>query len=302
MNSIVELSISSENFNISNLYLEKVNNILIANYKMCFEFLNCIFNSNMCNIFIGNKRIDNKNTYIINLLDYESIANQLQLKKGTLLYEYIYEEINEKVSDSNIEEDIELSLYNLINESLKDQTIDYAIDLNLDITKVINSFLSIKMDLSIYNYISVIKKLIYNLKQKNIRKNILLLLNTKIFNNELDDIENILILKFYSNVIPNIIIHNSIVNIDLDILINQIRLNYPTDIDDKMISNHIKLFCNDILHNEIIISDYKIYISYIIIMKILNINFKIIPQININEIPNEYKEYLKYCKTNLDLI
>ena len=77
------------------------------------------------------------------------------------------------------------------------------------------------------NYIKVIKQLIYNLKKKNLKKIIILLVNTNLFKDELDDLDDIIIFKFYSRKIPNIMISNEIINIDLNLLSNQLLLNWP---------------------------------------------------------------------------
>jgi len=121
---MIELRILDEQLHIDNLYVENINHILVSNYYSLYSFLNTFFTNDTA-IFLGNRKIDNKTSYIINLLDYESISNQLQLKKGTLLYDYLMEEICENVENFGIEEELEAILFNLVNKTIENKTIEY---------------------------------------------------------------------------------------------------------------------------------------------------------------------------------
>lgn len=59
---------------------------------------------------------------------------------------------------------------------------------------------------------------------------------------EIDDLDDIIIFKFYSRKIPNIMISNEIINIDLNLLSNQLLLNWPTNIENSKIENIVKRF------------------------------------------------------------
>lgn len=243
---------------------------------------------------IGNKKIDSKNSIIINLLDYESISSQLQMKKGSLLYEYILSEINDFVQETNIEEDIETNLNILLKEVLKQKTIDYELYVNFDLSKLITNNSEISIDLNIYNYIRHLKQLINNIRQKNIKKTIIIFLNIKIFGDLLDEISEIILFKYYTSTIPNILIDEKVINVDIELLENNIRHNWPIeDITFDEIQNYIKDFTSELMLNEIIIYHYKKYIAYQIITKILEIDLKMNLFCNIAEIPNVYSEYIK---------
>ena len=83
---MIELRINNNKLFDTNIYIENYNCITIENYKTLYYFINSFYN-NKTDIYIGNYKVDLKSCYIINLIDYESISNQLQLKKGTILYE-----------------------------------------------------------------------------------------------------------------------------------------------------------------------------------------------------------------------
>ena len=171
---IIELRINNHFLTVSELYVEKVNYLLVLNYNTLYYFLNNFFNSQEAQIFLGNYKIDHKSAYIINLLDYESISNQLILKKGTILYDYLIDEIISKIEDTYIEEELEIELKKLIEKVMIDKTLEYETEFNIDISKIVTNYIHFKMDLSIENYIKSIKKLIINLKNKNLKKSIII--------------------------------------------------------------------------------------------------------------------------------
>lgn len=286
---IIELKTYSNSLNINELFIERINNVFVDNYCKLYEFLDLFFN-NEKKLYIGNYKVDSKSSYIINLLDYESIANQLTLKKGTILYDYLIEELNEKTELTDIKEIIDLKLKCLFDEATTDKTIDYDFNFDIDLSKIISNFIKFDFDLTIKNYIKVIKQLIYNLKKKNLKKMIVLLINTNLFKEELDDFNDIIIFKFYSNKFPNIMITNEIINIDINLLTNQILLNWPTNIENSKIENIIKRFFND-FSKEIITNDIELYIGYRLIIELLNLSIECKLQEE-NYLPEIYKNYI----------
>lgn len=292
---IIELRINNHFLTVSELYVEKVNYLLVLNYNTLYYFLNNFFNSQEAQIFLGNYKIDHKSAYIINLLDYESISNQLILKKGTILYDYLIDEIISKIEDTYIEEELEIELKKLIEKVMIDKTLEYETEFNIDISKIVTNYIHFKMDLSIENYIKSIKKLIINLKNKNLKKSIIIFINTNIFGNDLDDLEGVIIFKLYSNNFPNIIVNNNVENIEKQILINQLKLNWPCEIENKTIYEIVENFAKDVsINKEIYTDDYMKYVGYVLISKILqlNIDCKLISY-NINNIPSCYINFIK---------
>lgn len=279
---------------IEDLYIRHINDVMVSDYNRMYEFVSCFFNPNS-NIFIGNRKVDSKSFIILNLLDYESISNQLLLKKGTLLYEYIFEEINSKIEESNLENEIEENLYSKLEIVLKDKTVNYDFDLKIDIHKLISNFVNISMELNMSNYVDIVKKLIYYTKANAIRRNIIILCNSLIFKDVFDDIDDIYLFKFYSNKFPNIIIGNEIVNSDKEIIRNQVRLNLPTVISDIEIDKYLDNFCFE-YKNTIIVNDYKKYAIYLIIKNVLNLKFDI--KLDLCNFENQqiYKEYINSLK------
>lgn len=292
---IIELKINNHFLTVSELYVEKVNHLLVLNYNTLYYFLNNFFNSQEAQIFLGNYKIDYKSAYIINLLDYESISNQLILKKGTILYDYLIDETISKIEDTYIEEELEIQLKKLIEEVMIDKTLEYKTEFNIDISKIVTNYIHFKMDLSIENYIKSIKKLIINLKNKNLKKSIIIFINTNIFGNDLDDLEGVIIFKLYSKNFPNIIVNNNVENIEKQILINQIKLNWPCEIENKIIYEIVENFAKDVsINKEIYTDDYMKYVGYILISKILQLNIDCqLTNYDTNKIPSCYINFIK---------
>lgn len=292
---IIELRINNHFLTVSELYVEKVNHLLVLNYNTLYYFLNNFFNSQEAQIFLGNYKIDYKSAYIINLLDYESISNQLILKKGTILYDYLIDEIISKIEDTYIEEELEIELKKLIEEVMIDKTLEYETEFNIDISKIVTNYIHFKMDLSIENYIKSIKKLIINLKNKNLKKSIIIFINTNIFGNDLDDLEGVIIFKLYSKNFPNIIVNNNVENIEKQILINQLKLNWPCEIENKTIYEIVENFAKDVsINKEIYTDDYMKYVGYILISKILQLNIDCqLTNYDTNKIPSCYINFIK---------
>ncbi len=292
---IIELKINNHFLTVSELYVEKVNHLLVLNYNTLYYFLNNFFNSQEAQIFLGNYKIDYKSAYIINLLDYESISNQLILKKGTILYDYLIDETISKIEDTYIEEELEIQLKKLIEEVMIDKTLEYETEFNIDISKIVTNYIHFKMDLSIENYIKSIKKLIINLKNKNLKKSIIIFINTNIFGNDLDDLEGVIIFKLYSKNFPNIIVNNNVENIEKQILINQIKLNWPCEIENKIIYEIVENFAKDVsINKEIYTDDYMKYVGYILISKILQLNIDCqLTNYDTNKIPSCYINFIK---------
>lgn len=290
---MIELRAFNNAINIRELYINNINNVIVSNYKTLYEFLNLFFNSEN-KLFIGNNKIDNKTSHIINLLDYESISNQLTLKKGTILYDYLINELNEKTELTDIKEEIDSKLRQLINSAIDEKSIEYDFSFDIDLGKIITNYVSFDIDLSIDSYIQIIRKLIYNLKTKNPKKIIVILLNTKIFDNELDDLRDIYIFKFNSQNFPNILISDSIVNVDKNLLLNQLILNWPSKISESELINIINAFmASYITSNNTVISDINMYIGFKLISKILNLKCECRYQSNSNNnLPEIYKNYI----------
>ncbi len=294
MINIFELRINGD-YILNDLYVKQLNNVATSNYKNLYKFLNCFFNNTNSTVYIENKKIDSKTSYIVNLLDYEGISNQLVLKKGTLIYDYLFDEVSAQAENADLSEKINFELKKLFEKTIMDKTIDYSIDFDADFTKIMSNYIIFDIDLEIDNYIKIIKKLIQNIQNKKMKKTILILVNTHIFGDTLDDIENGIIFKFNTINFPNILISNRIVNIDKDLLINQLHLNWPCEISNSEISKYLNYFFAEYSEKlAIITSDYKKYTAYKLIEKILAINVDCTLEVKDEDnIPNLYKNFMQ---------
>lgn len=292
---IKDLRIINNTMNVGELFIDNINNLLVLDYKMLYSFINCFINDANSTVFIGNNKIDSKSSYIINLLDYESIANQLTLKKGTLIYDYLIDEISSQIEISDIQERLEYEIKRLVDEVVNEKTIEYNYDFSIDINKIVTNYIKFDIDLDLNNYVKIIRKLIYNLIEKKTKKTIVLLVNSNIFNNELDEIDRAIVFKFFSEDFPNIIIGNDIINIDKGIIMNQIELNWPCEISNNEIKKILTRLISKLnFKSNIITTDFKEYICCKIISKSLNISIRCsLIECNLDDIPEIYKKFIK---------
>lgn len=158
--------------------------------------------------------------------------------------------------------------------------------------KIISNYININIDLSIENYVKIINQLIVNMRKKNIKKQIIIFVNEHIFNNSLDNIENVFMFNFYSKQFPNLLFSEKVINIDKSLLINNIRLNWPCDISTNDIEKLLILYIDYSTYNKVVVNDYKQYLGFIIINKILEIN-KDVRLVYNDIIPEIYENCIK---------
>ena len=130
------------------------------------------------------------------------------------------------------------------------------------------------------------------MRKKNIRKQIIIFVNEHIFNNSLDNIENVFMFYFYSKQFPNLLFSEKVINIDKALLINNIRLNWPCDISTNDIEKLLILYIDYSTYNKVVVNEYKQYLGFLIINKILEIN-KDVRLVYNDIIPEIYENCIK---------
>lgn len=289
---MIEMKSLKNNIVIKDVYINNVNTILVKNYEKLYYFLNILTSQNS-DLLIGNTKIEKKNSIVINLLDYDSIINQLSLKKGTFLYDYLINEVDYSANIKDVKSDIDKFVQTIIKEKL-DSTLEYDISFDIDISKMISSFIEFNINLSIEYYVSIIKKIIKAIRENNNKKIIIILINSKIFKNSLDDLEDVYIFKFFDSSFPNILINDEINNVDLDLLELNLEKNFPLYINRENARNiAINFFDQLRVNGTIIAKDYEELVGFNIINHILNIKNKICCLLDHKIMPEIYVNFLK---------
>lgn len=265
-----ELKFEIEN-HINNILIKKNNNIIYKDKIKILEFYNILqqgINKNK-DVFISNNKINNKEYSLINLMDITSIIENFKYNKGSLLYEYINlivnnkEEYLDKIEDivdglmQDIKDNVDLSISWEFNSSLfktLSSLVDIDININIkELTVVINEILDYIMK---YNsnkiYIIFIDKSLINI---NFNNDNLYIFNV---NNNIEDLNdyNLLFLDYYYD-------------FNLNVLLENIKLNWNKEYNDDYILNLLKDFINIYLKYD------NIFISNNDIKQLKNIFYKL---------------------------
>ena len=190
---MIELNIISDKVKVDSLFLEKKNNIIVENYHVLQNFLSVFFDINNPNnsIEIGNKKIDSKKAYVLNLLDYESLFLQTSLKKGSLIYDYVIKEIEDKLDEAN--DQINQFLDRIFSETVSNSVINYNLTFDIDVVKLATQFGEFENKIDSREYLKVIKVLLQSFIEKNKNKTMIVLTNENIIGTVLDDMDSIII-------------------------------------------------------------------------------------------------------------
>lgn len=265
-----ELKFEIEN-HINNILIKKNNNIIYKDKIKILEFYNILqqgINKNK-DVFISNNKINNKEYALINLMDITSIIENFKYNKGSLLYEYINlivnnkEEYLDKIEDivdglmQDIKDNVDLNISWEFNSSLfktLSSLVDIDININIkELTVVINEILDYIMK---YNsnkiYIIFIDKSLINI---NFNNDNLYIFNV---NNNIEDLNdyNLLFLDYYYD-------------FNLNVLLENIKLNWNKEYNDDYILNLLKDFINIYLKYD------NIFISNNDIKQLKNIFYKL---------------------------
>ncbi len=265
-----ELKFEIEN-HINNILIKRNNNIIYKDKIKILEFYNILqqgINKNK-DVFISNNKINNKEYALINLMDITSIIENFKYNKGSLLYEYINlivnnkEEYLDKIEDivdglmQDIKDNVDLNISWEFNSSLfktLSSLVDIDINVNIkELTVVINEILDYIMK---YNsnkiYIIFIDKSLINI---NFNNDNLYIFNV---NNNIEDLNdyNLLFLDYYYD-------------FNLNVLLENIKLNWNKEYNDDYILNLLKDFINIYLKYD------NIFISNNDIKQLKNIFYKL---------------------------
>lgn len=265
-----ELKFEIDN-HINNILIQKNNNIIYKDKIKILEFYNILqqgINKNK-DVFISNNKINNKEYALINLMDITSIIENIKYNKGSLLYEYINlivnnkEEYLDKIEDivdglmQDIKDNVDLNISWEFNSSLfktLSSLVDIDININIkELTVVINEILDYIMK---YNsnkiYIIFIDKSLINI---NFNNDNLYIFNV---NNNIEDLNdyNLLFLDYYYD-------------FNLNVLLENIKLNWNKEYNDDYILNLLKDFINIYLKYD------NIFISNNDIKQLKNIFYKL---------------------------
>lgn len=269
---MIEMTINKENYEQS-FYISKYNNIIIRNPKQVLEFYQ-VFDEVLndkevtIKIAIGNQNITTKNYVLVNLLDIEAIINQFKYKKGSLIYEYV-NIILENV-DINIVDEINDFLEQKFNKIANEFNFNYYLSLETDLIKLFNNQVEFKPLINVSEYDSIVEYLIKFIAKTNLNKKIIIFINSNLLKINFNDCDNLFVFDFSNSkdvTEYNLIITDEITNFDYNILLNQIKINWPTNYVDQEIFNSLNFYMKYFYSKDKIKTND---VNIIIISKIIN--------------------------------
>ena len=186
------------NNHINNILIQKNNNIIYKDKMKILEFYSVLqegINKNK-DVFISNNKLNNKEYFLINLMDITSIIENIKYNKGSLLYEYINLIVNNKEEYLNKIENIVDNLMQYINSSVD---FDISWEFNNSLSKILTSLTDINVNIKIKELNTIVNNLLDCVVKYNSNKIYIIFIDKGLININLNN-DNLYIFNINSNV------------------------------------------------------------------------------------------------------
>ena len=265
-----ELKFEIDN-HINNILIQKNNNIIYKDKMKILEFYSVLqegINKNK-DVFISNNKLNNKEYFLINLMDITSIIENIKYNKGSLLYEYINLIVNNKEEYLNKIENIVDNLMHDINSSVD---FDISWEFNNSLFKILTSLTDINVNIKIKELNTIVNNLLDCVVKYNSNKIYIIFIDKGLININLNN-DNLYIFNINSNVENindyNLLFLDNYYEFNLNVLLDNIKLNWNKEYNDNYILDLLKDFINIYLKYD------SIFISNNDIKQLKNIFYKL---------------------------
>lgn len=265
-----ELKFEIDN-HINNILIQKNNNIIYKDKMKILEFYSVLqegINKNK-DVFISNNKLNNKEYFLINLMDITSIIENIKYNKGSLLYEYINLIVNNKEEYLNKIENIVDNLMQYINSSVD---FDISWEFNNSLSKILTSLTDINVNIKIKELNTIVNNLLDCVVKYNSNKIYIIFIDKGLININLNN-DNLYIFNINSNVENindyNLLFLDNYYEFNLNVLLDNIKLNWNKEYNDNYILDLLKDFINIYLKYD------NIFISNNDIKQLKNIFYKL---------------------------
>lgn len=259
------------NNHINNILIQKNNNIIYKDKMKILEFYSVLqegINKNK-DVFISNNKLNNKEYFLINLMDITSIIENIKYNKGSLLYEYINLIVNNKEEYLNKIENIVDNLMQYINSSVD---FDISWEFNNSLSKILTSLTDINVNIKIKELNTIVNNLLDCVVKYNSNKIYIIFIDKGLININLNN-DNLYIFNINSNVENindyNLLFLDNYYEFNLNVLLDNIKLNWNKEYNDNYILDLLKDFINIYLKYD------NIFISNNDIKQLKNIFYKL---------------------------
>lgn len=294
MKKIIKLQIQS-NQELLELNIKKHNNCILVQQEGLFKIY-CSFrevtlekNKNY-SIKIDNKLLNSKEYVLINLLDYNSIRDNLTNKKGSLLLEYFCEKIkNLDFIDTDI---ILEKIVDIGKKIVTESGIQISFEIDENITKII--FEILKFQNNAVNFDEIIQSiqfLLYETISLNIMKTYIVFYDSSFLPLIFNNYENVLSFNVSkSEEIYNLISLAEVKELNISKIKNEIEKVWPLSCNEKFIDELLyEYYHSKISLNRLFAKTEEEVIFFNIMNKLLNFHKEIKWNIQIS---NNIKSFL----------
>lgn len=271
---MIELRIKEGEYN-NTLLISKDNNILYFNKQKILQFIKVFYDTldKKEEIYFSNNLVNNKEYKIINLLDIASILDNLKLIKNSILTDYL--EIFILNDDNNYQEKAEELLTSMFKNIISSTDLNFSYETNTTISKLINNNINVELNYKINEIQEILEIILNKITEYNYTKTYIIFIDRNLIDINIKS-DNVYYFNINSNTIINdynLLFLNEFRNFNYEVLLNEIKYNWPLDYEITNIEYYLKVYLRYYLSNKNIISS-NIYIKNIsnIMNKLYNIN------------------------------
>ena len=266
------------------LRIQKNNCILLENELGIIDLYDKIYQllyEKNCKLtgFFENKVISSRDFILLNFLDMSTIVEAFQVRKGSLMFEYVNCLLKESM------ESVNLNLYNEISEFIENtllfSNLNMTYQLDEDFLKLIHSIISFSaIDSDSKGKINGIKEMLKKIFTYNIQKKYIVFYNSSFLDFDFSQYDFVYSFDLNCNnqfENYNLISSFSVKEFHLDILEKEINLLWPISYSEIDIKKILKRYFQSYLaRNELVLEDVNEILMAHILHKVLNFHKKII--------------------------
>lgn len=271
---MIELKIKEGEYS-NTLLISKDNNILYFNKQKILQFIKVFYDTldKKEELYFSNNLVNNKEYKIINLLDISSILDNLKLIKNSILTDYL--EIFILNDDNNYQEKAEELLTSMFKNIISSTDLNFSYETNTTISKLINNNLNVELNYKINEIQEILEIILNKITEYNYTKTYIIFIDRNLIDINIRS-DNVYYFNINSNTMINdynLLFLNEFRNFNYEVLLNEIKYNWPLDYEITNIEYYLKVYLRYYLSNKNIISS-NIYIKNIsnIMNKLYNIN------------------------------
>ena len=271
---MIELKIKEGEYS-NTLLISKDNNILYFNKQKILQFIKVFYDTldKKEELYFSNNLVNNKEYKIINLLDIASILDNLKLIKNSILTDYL--EIFILNDDNNYQEKAEELLTSMFKNIISSTDLNFSYETNTTISKLINNNLNVELNYKINEIQEILEIILNKITEYNYTKTYIIFIDRNLIDINIKS-DNVYYFNINSNTMINdynLLFLNEFRNFNYEVLLNEIKYNWPLDYEITNIEYYLKVYLRYYLSNKNIISS-NIYIKNIsnIMNKLYNIN------------------------------